>query len=609
MQKKKFDAHIERVLKLMINSIYTNKDIFVRELISNASDAIDKLRYLAIENPSLTNQSDFKISVRIDKDNSILEISDNGIGMTDKELVEYLGTIAHSGTSKFMEALNSGDANLIGQFGVGFYSAFMSADHVEVISRKAGEKKTFKWSSDGENGYEVGKSDEELESHGTKIRCKIKAELQEYLDEYRLKHIIKTYSDHIAFPIELIAPEKEAEIVNTSSAVWSRNKNEIKEEEYKEFYHHVSHLPDDPWMRIHYKAEGNINYTALLYFPSLKPYDLYHPDRKTSVKLYIKRVFITDDSVKLVPEYLRFMRGVVDCEDLPLNISRETVQFNPNLERLQKSLLKKILNELKNKASQDPASYAEFWGKFGEVIKEGLCAGNTEEKQDLLEICRFHSYKQNKLVSLDEYISNMVEGQNDVYFLTGEDIEKLKQHPRLEGFRSRDIDVLLLGDHVDDFWVNVVPQFKNKEMKNIAYSDIDLNQIKAIEEKEETNTEEAVDLCDYFKKVLSHEVRDVVISKKLVDSPACLALDMGSMSIRMEKMLLDQKQLKSASKKILEINPSHKVMKKLSSLINSSDEEAQDLCWMVFDQACIIEGDSVRNPLEFAKRLNKILVA
>lgn len=618
-KKHKFDAHIEKVLKLMINSIYTNKDIFLRELISNASDALDKLRYLSIENDALiTENHSFNISVTIDKNAQTLIIADNGIGMNKEDLIANLGTIASSGTSKFLDLISQdpkGSVNLIGQFGVGFYSVFMVADHVEVLSRKAGEDKTYSWISDGEAGYDLSESkDNKLDNCGTVIKIHLKDTDVEYLDKYRIKHIISTYSDHINFPINLQDEDGNIEQANRGTAIWAKPKNEISEQDYQEFYRHVSHMPDEPWMRIHYKAEGNVNYNALIFIPSMKPFDLFHPDRKTSVKLYIKNVFITDDNVKLIPEYMRFLRGVVDCEDLPLNISRETIQNNVTLEKLKKSLVKKILNELKSRASSDPSSYKDFWLKYGEVMKEGLCIGSLDEKQELLEICRFHQLNDSEnLISLDSYIDQMQEGQEQIFFVTGDDLERLRVHPRLEGFKSRGINVLLLADHVDDFWVNVVNQYKNKELKNISHSDFELDNIKKETNNESAETEKAApsDVLAYFKKVLGNSVKDVVKTSKLVDSPACLAIAQGNMSIRMEKILIEQKQLKSGSTKILELNLKHPIITKIAKIIETDEqsEVARDLSLMVYDQACILDGESLTNPVEFCKRLNKYMAA
>ncbi len=615
MKKKKFSAEIGKVLDLMINALYTNRDIFLRELISNASDACDKLRYLSLENQDLMPPAhEFKISVTIDKKNQSLTIADNGIGMNQDDLIESLGTIANSGTQKFLNAMaenTANDVNLIGQFGVGFYSAFMVATEVDVVSRKAGEEQAYQWRSNGQGEFEVGKFKGEV-GIGTSITLKLKTKDENYLDKFNLKHIISTYSDHIAFPIELIDEDANATIVNKASALWMRPKAEITEEQYTEFYHHVAHEPNTPWLRVHNKVEGNIEYTSLLYIPSTKPFDLFHPDRKPRIKLYIKRVFITDDTVALVPQYLRFLRGIVDSEDLPLNISRETIQHNHILDKIRKSIVTKVLTELKKKAKDDPKSYAEFWGNFGEVLKEGLCEHAISEKELLLEICRFSSSSSEELTSLDAYIERMGDDQTTIYFLTGDDLQKLRTHPRLEGFIQRGIEVLLLPDYVDDFWVNVINQYKDKELKNISHSDINLEEVKKSATNESVSSadinEEA--LIAFFKETLTTHIKDVSITTKLVDSPACLAVPEGYMSMRMEKLLIEQKQLKAAAAKILEINPKHFLMRRIDMLIkNNETTKATELVWLTYDQACILEGERVTDPKAFITRLNSFLAA
>ena len=632
MEKKKFGAEIGKVLNLMINALYTNKDIFLRELISNASDACDKLRYLSLQDSTLTNEGhSLAITIAVDTENNILSISDNGIGMNQTDMIENLGTIASSGTQKFLEKISSGEENfnLIGQFGVGFYSAFMVAKEVTVISRKAGEDTTYKWHSMGDGEFEVGEAnqDEYLASAGTVIHLKIKSKEEKYLDKFNLRHIISTYSDHIAFPIKLVeAATKDTQaddegggadnVINRASALWMQPKSDITDDQYNEFYRYIAHQPDQPWMRIHNKVEGNVEYTSLLFIPSTRPFDLFHPDRKTRIKLYIKRVFITDETVKIIPQYLRFMRGVVDSEDLPLNISRETIQHSKVLEKIGNSLVKKILTELKKIATDQPEKYTEFWLNFGEVLKEGLCEHGISEKSLLLEICRFHSTTSDALTSFDDYISRMLEGQKKIFFLTGDDVQKLKSHPSLEGFNKRNIEVLLLADHVDDFWVNVINQYKDFELTNINSTNIDLDQIQKLDDTSDSESKGTEDLMDqsahdkttvFFKEVLGGVVQKVITTNKLVDSPACLAIPEGYMSLRMEKMMLEQKQLKSAVAKILEINPSHFLVKRINDTASSNHDKASELVWLVYDQACILEGEKVSDPKAFVTRLNSFL--
>ncbi|WPX96883.1 molecular chaperone HtpG [Candidatus Bandiella euplotis] len=617
-QIKKFDAEVGKVLNLMINSIYTNKDIFLRELVSNASDACDKLRYQAINDPKLMESvGEFKIVVQIDRKEQSISISDNGIGMNKEELISSLGTIASSGTQKFVEQFanndKKADLQLIGQFGVGFYSAFMVADSVEVISKKAGEKNAYLWASDGKGEYSIEKYSG-LHASGTRITLKIKESETEFLEPYRLRHIIHTYSDHIEFPIELIDDEGKSEVVNKAAAIWMRNPSEVTQEQYEEFFKHASHSPGKPWMTLHNKVEGAVEYTNLLFIPESKPFDLFHPDRKTRVKLYIKRVFISEEGNDLIPPYLRFLRGVIDSQDLPLNISRETLQHNQVVRKIKKSIVKKVLSSLKTKADKEPEEYAKFWNNFSEVVKEGLCESTLEEKEQLLEICRFHSTNsQETTVSLDDYLSRMVEGQKEIYFLNGDNINALRANPQLEGFKKKGIEVLLLKDHVDNFWVNIVHKYKDMDFKSVTSENIDLDKVKDSDSKKEGEEEkgkiEYPELLQFIKDVLKDKVRDVVVSSKLVDSPACISMPEGSMNPRMERFLIDQRQLHSKSARILEINPNHAIFKKINGSL-SNGEELQlnsNLVDVIYTQACLIEGDSVDNLSDFASKLNSIL--
>lgn len=609
VEVKKFDAEVGKVLQLMIHSLYTNKDIFLRELISNASDACDKLRYQSIEKPEIAS-SDLKIEVLINKDAGTVTVRDNGIGMSKQDLIDNLGTIASSGTQKFINQISENpkaDVSLIGQFGVGFYSAFMVGDNITVITTKAGTDDTYQWQSNGQGEYSIAKA-EEKHPAGTSIIIKLKDSEVEYLEKYRLRHIISTYSDHISFPIELTDENGKMEKVNTASALWTRPKSEITDEQYNEFYHHVAHQPDTPWLRIHNKVEGTLEFTNLLYIPSTKPFDLFHPDRKSRVKLYVKRVFITDEGVKLIPTHMRFLRGVVDSEDLPLNISRETLQHNAVIDKIRKSVVKKVLSELKAKAKDDEKSYNQFWQNFGEVMKEGLCEGAMEDKEQLLEVCRFNSTKADSMTSLDDYILRMLDTQEQIYYITGDNLDALKKHPQLEGFAKRGIEVLLLADHVDDFWVHVISQYKNKELVSINSASIDLDTIKKVD-REEKEVKENKSVTEYIQKVLGEQVKEVRVSTKLVDSPSCIAIPQGAMSIRMEKYLIDQKQLKVASAKILEINMEHPIVQKIAADVEQSNASSntEDLVYIIYDQACVLEGENLKDPQGFMKRLNKII--
>ncbi|WP_342268186.1 molecular chaperone HtpG [Candidatus Tisiphia endosymbiont of Empis tessellata] len=611
-EKKKFDAEVGKILNLMIHSLYTNKEIFMRELISNASDACDKLRYLAQSDAKLiADDPIFKVTVRIDKDKRQIIIRDNGIGMNREDLIDNLGTIAKSGTGNFLNNL-SGDAKkdsmLIGQFGVGFYSAFMVADSITVTSRKAGEEKAYVWQSDGLGEYMVDDFDHDF-TRGTEVVIHVKPEEDSYIDHFRLKHIVKSYSDHIAIPIYFIDESTNNEIqLNSASALWTRPKSDLTFEQYKEFYKALSYSMDDPWLTIHNKNEGTVEFTNLLFIPSTKTFDLFHPDRKRRVKLYIKRVFISDENVDLIPSYLRFLRGVVDSEDLPLNISRESLQHNSTLEKIKAAITKKVLGELKKKKDESIEEYSNFWSNFGAALKEGLCEA-TSDHDKLLETCIFKSSLLSKMISLDDYISNFKEGQDTIYYLSGDDPAKLLSSPQIEGFLSKNIDVLLFTDTVDDFWVNVNSSYKGYAIKSVTRSDIDLEKSEQKIEDVKNENDEYIKLTEYFKEILGDLVKDVRISKKLTSSPACLAVGDGAMDIRMERFLIEQKQLIAASAKIFELNPKHKIIEKINAdvISNNKDYANEELVRLMYDQACILEGEPVNDTGGFAKRLNDIM--
>ncbi len=598
---RKFDAEVAKVLNLVIHSLYTNKDIFLRELISNASDACDKRRFLAQSDTSLS-ADEYKISVKIDSKNKELIISDNGIGMSYDELLENLGTIAKSGTQAFLNELDKKDnVNLIGQFGVGFYSSFMVADKVTVKSRKAGEETAHQWQSKGDGEYTVEAT--EYEATGTEITLKLRKDAEEYLDKHRLSHIITTYSDHITIPVELIDEEGKPAQVNKGKALWMRPKSEITAEEYQQFYKSISHQVDKPFLTLHGKAEGKIEYTYLLFVPSMKPFDLYHPDRMRRVKLFVRRVFIAEDTVEIIPRWLRFLRGVVDSEDLPLNISRESLQANPLVEKIRKSITNKVLSELKKKAEKEPEEYAVFWKNFGPVLKEGLCE-TLDSKDPLLEVCRFYSSAGENITGVDDYISRMKPEQQDIYYLSGENLETLRTHPQIEGFVKRGIEVLFFTDTVDDFWVNVAHDYKGKKFKSVTRADIDLSDRDEKSEGKEEHKEMAP-LIELFRKELGEKVKDVVISKKLESSPVCLGVAEGDMDIRMEKFLRENRQLPYASSKILEINPHHKLILALSE--KGETQEVRDTINLLYDQALIIEGEAVQDLKGFSDRLNQLI--
>lgn len=609
-----FNAEVGKVLQLVIHSLYTNKDIFLRELISNASDACDKLRYEALTKPELLKEDpELKIQISYDDKASTLTIEDNGIGMSREELVTNLGTIAKSGTQGFLTQLTGDskkDMHLIGQFGVGFYSAYMVANNVSVVSRRAGEDKAHLWTSDGEGTFTVTDVDGSV-PRGTRITLSIKPETKEYLDQHRLTHIIRTYSDHIGFPISLNGNN-----INQGSALWSRPKSDITEDQYNEFYRHIAHQAEKPWMVLHNRNEGAVQFTNLLFIPGAKPFDLFHPDRMARVKLYVKRVYITDENIDLIPRYMRFIRGIVDSEDLPLNISRETLQHNAVIAKIRSGIVSKVLSELKKKAEKSPEDYVAFWENFGAVLKEGLC-DTSEARDKILEVCRFHTANSgDKLISLDEYVKNMKPNQKEIYYLTGAHLESMRSSPQLEGFAARGIDVLLLADSVDDFWVNVVTEYKVTPFRSITRAGIDLNEIPVIDEskKEETVETPKADtdkVIAFFQSTLGDKVKEVRATSKLANTPACLAADERGMDIRFERFLVEQKQLPGKAPKILEINPQHAVVQALGARIEDAKagDEARDLAWLIFEQAVILEGEELPDPKAFAERMNRLLRA
>lgn len=617
-EKKEFSAEVDKILNLMIHSLYKNKEIFMRELISNASDACDNLRYLSQTNPALIKEDkDFKITIRVDKENKNIIIRDNGIGMNREDLIENLGTIAKSGTQKFLSQL-SGDAKkdnmLIGQFGVGFYSAFMVADYVTVTSRKAGEKKIYIWHSDGCGEYTISDADKDREfTRGTEIVIHVKDEEENYLDDIRLKHIVKTYSDHIAIPIYFIDADNNENQLNSSSALWIRPKSEVTEDQYKEFYKSFAYSMDEPWLIMHNRNEGKIEFTNLLFIPSTKPFDLFNQNYKKQVKLYIKRVFISDENIDLIPDYLRFLRGVVDSEDLPLNISRETLQHNIVLEKIKASITKKVLNELSKKKKDDIEDYLKFWNNFGVALKEGLCEISTDHER-LLEVCMFKSSINDKLISLDQYIESCKEDQKVIYYLSGKDHKKLLSSPHIEGFLSKNIDVLLFTDTVDNFWVKNNNKYKDYEIKSATGGNIDLEKSENEDsKKEETKNDKKESkkydkLIAYFKEVLGDLVKDVKISKKLTTSLACFTENDSTMDFQMGS-ILGQDSSFMGTNKILELNAKHKIIKKLNNdLKNKANRNKNEqLVKLIFDQVCIVEGQPIHDTAAFAKRFDNVL--
>jgi len=616
MEKLGFQAEVSRLLDIVAHSLYSDRAVFLRELISNASDACDKLRYLSLTEPGLVaDDPEFKITVTLDKDKKTLAVSDNGIGMNREDLISHLGTIARSGSAQFVQALEEGkskDVSLIGQFGVGFYAAFMVADQVSVVSRKAGETQAWKWVSDGKGEFEIGEAERanDNQGRGTDIVLHIKKDAEEFLEKIRVSTIITKYSDHIALPIRLIEGGKE-EKVNQAAALWTRAKSGITEEQYRDFYRHVAHAFDEPWGTLHFKAEGKIEYTGLVFIPTAKPLDLFHPDRKQSLKLYVKRVFITDHCEELLPHWLRFVKGLVDSEDLPLNISREMLQQNPVLTKIRQGVVKKVLEYLKKRAENEADAYAAFWSNFGAVLKEGLYE-EADHRDVLLKLARFHSTSGEALVSLADYVGRMKEGQTSIYYLTGDSLEAAMRSPQLEGYRAKGIEVLLLIDGVDEFWVPAVGEYDGKGFKSVTRGGADLDAIKSDAKADEKKQEPAAagidNLIALMKLALNDAVKDVRVSQRLTDSAVCLVADEGDMDMRLARLLQQHKRIDALAPRVLEINGSHPVIAALAKAVSSGKGDAvADAAWLLLDQARIQEGETLSDPAAFAKRLGEVL--
>lgn len=635
-QSYAFGAETGKILQLMIHSLYSNKDIFLRELISNASDACDKLRYEAQQQAGL-DASNPHILIVTDEETGTLTIEDNGIGMDKADLTENLGTIASSGTDRFAKALQEAeqeakdgapDMNLIGRFGVGFYSAFMVASHVTVHTKKAGGSEGWRWESDGQDSYAIEQDDENAPARGTRITLKMREDAADYLSEHRIRHIIRTYSDHIPYPIKLQTLKKDAEenaeteTVNDGNALWAMPKDKVTEEQYRSFYKHIAHAGDDPWLTMHGHAEGTISYRYLLFLPTEKPFDLYNPDRMTRVRLYVKRVFITEENSDLIPRHLRFLRGVIDSEDLPLNISRESLQANAVIRKIKRTVTNKVLSELEKKKNNAFEEYSNFWDNFGPVLKEGLCEAMDVDKEKLLSLCLFRSSDPAiGLTTVDDYLERAKEKHHKILYLIGENENILLNSAQLEGFRKQGLEVLLFTDSVDDFWVNTMHEYKDAELVNITRSGLDPEDFidggaekneeesedtrkeKEAKKEEESKTHEA--LCAYFKTVLGGKALDVRVSRKLHESPVCLAIQEGAMDMRLERFLISQNQLPGAVPKVLEINPDHPIVKNIDTSEKSADTE--NAVHLLFEQACIAEGAVPEDPHAYTKRVYQLM--
>lgn len=607
-KKQKFKTEVSKLLDIVINSLYSEKYIFLRELISNASDACDKLRYYSFMKPEVTkNNGEFKIIITPNAEENTLTISDNGIGMNKEDLVNHLSTIAKSGTADFVNNAkdNGSVVDLIGKFGVGFYSAFMVASKVEVTTKRAVEEQAYKWISNGVDGFEIEET--EKEKSGTDIKLFLKDDAKDFTDTIYLRHIIRTYSDHINYPIVLDLGKAGEETVNTGSALWTKNKAEITDDQYNEFYHHISRNFDTPWMRLHFKAEGSIEYTGLLFIPSEAPYDLFQPDRQQSLKLYVNRVFISDKVDDLMPAYLRFVKGIIDSADLPLNISREMLQQNALIAKIRSGTVSRILKELK-KRSEDYDDYMKFWKNFGMAFKEGIYE-DPANRVEIAELSRFYSTNsEDKLTSLDEYISRVKEGQTTIYYITGDDIPTLRNNPQLEAFKEKGLEVLLLTDPIDEFWVQTLTNFKGYPIKHVSQADVDLK----FERKESKADEGSLKkLTDFMAELFKNEVGKVVPTEKLTKSPVSLTVENGQMSIHLERLMRNhQQQTAFASSRILEVNPYHPLIIKLADSMFDDKERptVEEVCRLLLDQAKIAEGEAISDSSFFSEKLSDYIL-
>lgn len=616
MSKHQFQTEVNQLLKLIIHSLYSHKEIFLRELVSNASDALDKLKYLNLTDDKFKSLPfEPKIDIEFNEKEKTITVSDSGIGMNEEDLVENLGTIASSGTKNFLSKMTGDkakDANLIGQFGVGFYSAFMVSNKVEVICKKAGEEKAFKWVSDGQSGYEIEES--ERKDNGTTIICHLNEEGHEYTNRWQIENIVKKYSNHIPFPIflhyEVVENEgdekkekktNKTEQINAASAFWKKPKKDLKDEDYNEFYKTLSHDSTDPMLYIHTHAEGTLQYSTLFYIPKKAPWDMFKVDYQNGVKLYVKRVFITEEDKELMPSYLRFVKGIIDSEDLPLNVSREILQKNKVLTNIKNTSVKKILSEI-GKLSTDKDKYNEFWEEYGNPIKEGIYSDFTN-KDALLELVRFKSTKEDGWVSFAEYKSRMKPDQKAIYYITGGSESVLKNSPLIELYKKKDIEVLIMDNEIDEIVIPSVTKYKDTDLKSVNRSDA-ADDLK--EEKDKEAEKGIKTLVKQIKDVLKDQVKEVKASTRLSDSPSCLVADQADPTMHMQHLMkaMGQDGMPKV-KPILEINPQHEIIRKLNEI--KDKEVIEDVSWLLYEQAMIIEGVKLEDPANFIKRLNKFL--
>ena len=615
IENRAFEADTSKILDIVIHSLYSNREIFLRELISNASDALDKRRFIASTDQSLQAEQELQIHIKSDKKAKTLTISDNGIGMDSDDMVSSLGTIARSGTQNFIKQLEASKENddsklsLIGQFGVGFYAAFMVAETVDVISRKAGSDKAFKWHSDGATGYSLDNA--ERSEAGTDIILHLKKDAKEFLEEQRISYMIKKYSDHLSAPIYWQNAE-ESTMLNSASAIWTRPKSDITQEQYTSFYQQASAAYDTPYLTLHNVTEGVTNFTSLLFVPSTRPVDLFNPERKSRLQLYINRVFITDECEDLVPNWLRFVRGVVDTPDLDLNVSREMLQQVPAINKIKKSIIRRVLSELKKQAGKNQEAYENFWLEFGLVVKEGLYE-DPDFREKILELCRFYSCRKGGYISIAEYVSEMKEKQEEIYYLSSETVEQAEISPHIEGFKARDIDVIVLSDPIDEFWLPLVPEFEGKKFKSASRGAHDLDKFEQEDtEKKKADPSEFDMLIARIKTNLGEQIADVRLSSTLTESPACLVVDENGMDIQMERLMKAHNKDFQGAPRILELNPDHDLVAALNKMADAKSGSKEnglvdDASHLLFDQAQILEGRMPSDLTAFSKRMTRVM--
>ena len=610
-----FQAEVSKLLDLVANSLYSEREIFLRELISNSADACEKLRYQSLSKKNiLGDDADFKINVRVSKKKKTIEIEDNGIGMSNEDLIDNLGTIARSGTSKFMEAMKNkkdSDVSAIGQFGVGFYSSYMVSDTVEVSSKSVESDKTYLWKSNGKENYTIEEIDNK--KRGTLIKLNIKKDAEEFLDAFRLRSIITKYSNYIPFPIlldDLDNTKEKEEKINEGDPLWLKDKKDIKDEDYKQFYNNISFNFDEPLKTIHYNAEGVINYRALLYLPTNQPMDLFNSEKKNKIKLYVQKVFITDECDEIMPNWLRFIPGVVDSQDISLNISREMLQNNPIIEKIKKGITNKVLNEISSIAKKDGTKFLDFWKNFGAVIKEGLYEFNDHHEK-ILNLLRFENSLNSDSISLDSYVEKMVKDQKEIYYFANTDKEYIKNSPQLESFLDKKIPVLFMTDAVDEFWLQNIGKYKEFEFKSITKGKVDLSKVGEKQSKEKSKDNKKIDtkindLVALLKNELKDKISDVIVSDRLTKSPVLLVAEESGMDINMEKLMKMHNQKTPDSKKILEINADHPMIIKISDNLNEFDHKK--ISQIILDQANILDGNVLSNPSGYMESLTELFV-